>query len=835
VRRGAPAILGLFLAGAACRGTPLETLRAEAYADLANGRLDGALRRADEGLARARAPGDRRWRWIFQVIRAEARVQQRDHPKEAAASLDEGLRSEPRDQVFLRALMTRAYALCVEAAANGGGAEVLDEASRQLDDADRLAATLGAEDVPAEIALRRGNCRIGAGRYAEAESPFREAMALARRRQLAFVESQSAGSMGMLRANEGRWDDATDWLERALASVPAGAPPGLRIKHLGNLGWCYLELGDHQRALPLLAEADALAARTNYRGDRLTALTHLAETRQGMGDSAGAREVLGRALDLARGQSNAITTAELLRHLALVALDDGQHEAAHAHVREALRLDTETRHERGRRGDLLVQGRIHAAEAGFAQAEEAYTTVLAQAGEKPEDQWEPRALLAQLYLRGGQVRASEAEFGRAFALMEKARAGLQKDESRISFFAGLRRFHEGYVDLLVQQGRIEEALVAAEQSRARMLQERLEGGRADAPRGRLDPRARARAAQAVILSFWVTPERTLLWVVTPRRVRLAVLAGEKALAARVDAYQEAVLNGRDPLDEHLPAGEWLYDTLLEPATAALPAAARVVVIPDGPLYRLNLETLVVPGPERHYWIEDVTLLTAPWAGAVAPVPAHRPRGEHDLLLIGDPLPSNPAFPRLANAGREMAAIAALFEPARVTSYTRLEAQPGAYRDAHPERFTFLHFAAHATASEESPLDSAIVLSPRDDRYKLYAREVMAQPLRAEMVSLSACRGAGSRAYAGEGLVGLAWAFLAAGARNVLAGLWDVEDASTAETMEEVYRQLRAGRTPEEALRAAKLRLLRSGTVYRKPVYWGPFALYAGARVIDHGR
>jgi len=50
------------------------------------------------------------------------------------------------------------------------------------------------------------------------------------------------------------------------------------------------------------------------------------------------------------------------------------------------------------------------------------------------------------------------------------------------------------------------------------------------------------------------------------------------------------------------------------------------------------------------------------------------------------------------------------------------------------------------------------------------------PLQAELVTISACRSAGARTYSGEGLVGLAWAFLNAGAHNVVAGLWNVEDA-----------------------------------------------------------
>jgi CHAT domain-containing protein len=99
------------------------------------------------------------------------------------------------------------------------------------------------------------------------------------------------------------------------------------------------------------------------------------------------------------------------------------------------------------------------------------------------------------------------------------------------------------------------------------------------------------------------------------------------------------------------------------------------------------------------------------------------------------------------------------------------------------------------------------------------------PLRAELVTVSACRSAGERVYAGEGLVGFAWAFLRAGARRVVAGLWDVDDRSTADLMDVMYERLAAGDTPPKALRAAKLALMTRGGVTAKPYYWGPFQVF----------
>jgi CHAT domain-containing protein len=106
--------------------------------------------------------------------------------------------------------------------------------------------------------------------------------------------------------------------------------------------------------------------------------------------------------------------------------------------------------------------------------------------------------------------------------------------------------------------------------------------------------------------------------------------------------------------------------------------------------------------------------------------------------------------------------------------------------------------------------------------------VVKLPLQGALVTISACHGVGSRNYSGEGLVGLSWAFLRAGARAVIAALWEVDDASTASLMDQFYDELSKGTDPATALRDAKLKLLHSGTVYQKPFYWAPFQYYAGA-------
>jgi CHAT domain-containing protein len=256
--------------------------------------------------------------------------------------------------------------------------------------------------------------------------------------------------------------------------------------------------------------------------------------------------------------------------------------------------------------------------------------------------------------------------------------------------------------------------------------------------------------------------------------------------------------------------------------------AKVFIIPDGSLNTLNFETLLVPGSSPHYWIEDVTVADA---SSLRMLPASRTKPTGSLLLIGDAVSPSADYPELRKAGAEIANVDKHFPLAQQQIFAREHATPAAYLESKPEQFSYIHFVAHGTASRTNPLDSAIVLSKAgaaDDSFKLYARDIIHHPLHAELVTISTCYGAGSRAYSGEGLVGLSWAFLRTGAHNVIGALWEVSDVSTPGLMDELYAGLKRGNRPEVALRAAKLSMLHSGSSFAKPFYWAPFQLYTGS-------
>lgn len=108
------------------------------------------------------------------------------------------------------------------------------------------------------------------------------------------------------------------------------------------------------------------------------------------------------------------------------------------------------------------------------------------------------------------------------------------------------------------------------------------------------------------------------------------------------------------------------------------------------------------------------------------VPATKPGAlpqNRSLLAIGDPESPGEEYPPLPNARNELDAIGALFAGPDKTVYEGVASRPSVYRESHPDRFSFVHFATHATVNPAQPLESALILSREGNTYSRTAREI----------------------------------------------------------------------------------------------------------------
>ena len=234
-----------------------------------------------------------------------------------------------------------------------------------------------------------------------------------------------------------------------------------------------------------------------------------------------------------------------------------------------------------------------------------------------------------------------------------------------------------------------------------------------------------------------------------------------------------------------------------------------MIVPDGPLYGFNFETLLTGTNPRRYWIEVATVAVAPCLELLLREPSAKPM-ERSLLAIGDADEWKPEFPKLESAANEIDRVQRAFGVQQPTLLTKANATAANFQKANPARFSHIQISAHATADQNAPLNSSIILS----NGVLSAREILRTKVNADLVTISACSSVGAKNYAGEGLVGLVWAFLQSGAHSVIAGLWEVNDYSSPQIMEGLYKGLAQGQRPADALRSAKLKLLEPGSKSR---------------------
>jgi CHAT domain-containing protein len=408
-----------------------------------------------------------------------------------------------------------------------------------------------------------------------------------------------------------------------------------------------------------------------------------------------------------------------------------------------------------------------------------------------------------------------------------------REESRLSFLSSAISFYGDYIDFLMSQGRANDALEVAELSRARTLADGLET-RTTAlklPLPNFHPQDTAQRLHATLLFYWIGQDHSYLWVVAPSKTTSFELAKSSEIEPAVKSYEKVLLEMHDARGAGSTEGKQLYSMLVEPAKKLIRAGSRVIVLPSESLYGLNFETLIVPDPQPHFWIEDVTLTTGNSLSLLASSATRAAPKEKSLFLVGDTESPGPAFPPLPQVREEMKLVEKYFPQSQTKVLEGKQATPSAYLGSNPERFSYVHFVTHGTASQTRPLESAVILSREGDSYKLYARDIVKHHLNASLVTISACNGSGTRAYSGEGLVGLSWAFLRAGAHNVIGALWEVSEASTPQLMDAFYSELFQDKDPATALRDAKLKLLHSAdadSVFKKPFYWAPFQLYAGS-------
>lgn len=349
-------------------------------------------------------------------------------------------------------------------------------------------------------------------------------------------------------------------------------------------------------------------------------------------------------------------------------------------------------------------------------------------------------------------------------------------------------------------------------------------------------------AKNAFLEYTVTDSETFVFVVKRDANRKPTLnvyripISRSDLSHQVETFRSR-LSDRNP--DFVSAAQSLYKLLVEPAAPDLASQEGLVFIPDRELWGLPFHALM--DPQGSYLMEEKAVSYVPSLTVLRDIEqlvTQKPVPNKTLLAFGNPQIATSVVARASFAYRdqtlapipetetEVRLLQKLYGSASARIYTGEAASEGTWKQ-EAGKFSILHLATHGILDSNSPLYSHVLLShPPAEAAEdglLEAWEIMQMNLSADLVVLSACETALGRIGAGEGMIGLSWAFFVAGSKATLVSQWKVESEATSELMLAFYQSLKRGDTKAMALHHAAQNLSRNER-YRHPFYWAAFVL-----------
>lgn len=675
--------------------------------------------------------------------------------------------------------------------------------------------------------------------------------------------SDQVGEAGILRQlvivekGRGAFDAALQFGERALALTRQPVRSIAGVELLYQLGTVYAALDQQPKAMELFEQALKLAREMNASKPEAFILGDFAATQLKSGNAVAARNSATQALALLRRSGGnkhlesrfCATLAEAQRAL-------GQKEEALASYREALAALEQARTlsiptEISRASIVASRQQVFAGAIelllSLSRAEEALDVA---------ESYHARAFLDVLAEAGldAMTELNPAQQAQEDQLFEKV-SSIQKELWQSQVTAA----EEERLNLQLAEAEDALELFRLEQRRADPRYARV---KAPPPLSHSRIAAEVLDAETALIEYVLGDKQSFAWVVFQGKVSAVMLPSSKELTAAVTASRTASSSkvssqtAAQAIAKLKAESQQLYQKLFQPLEPHLAAAHKLIIVPDGALAYLPFEALAGE-PKRAaaaapYLIERFAISYAPSASALAALRALRQNTDAEtkgIVAFGDPVYAKSGageavtstggeqggqaehgfdFRQLPYTRNEVNGIAALFPQAERHIFLGAAAREQNVKAEPLSQYRYVHFAAHALIDEEYPARSGIILSTPTDAKEdgaLQMSEVMRLKLNADLVTLSACRTGLGQLLKGEGIIGLTRSFLYAGAESVVVSLWNVNDIATATLMKAFYKNLKQGMAKDDALRQAKLELIRGQQqAWRHPYYWAAFVL-----------
>ncbi|HVF22589.1 MAG TPA: CHAT domain-containing protein, partial [Pyrinomonadaceae bacterium] len=459
----------------------------------------------------------------------------------------------------------------------------------------------------------------------------------------------------------------------------------------------------------------------------------------------------------------------------------------------------------------------------------------------------------------GDVATAKEDLARVLSDYEDQRQRIVEESNRNSFFDKEQNIYDVAIDFAYAHSSAKDAFDYSERSRGRSLldsstKDWQEADNAGVPEPRfvsalkpasLDQLQKDLPEGAQLLQFAVLKDKLLVWYLTRDRFETTpVNVTSDELRAKVDWLLNLVTPAANDDDRQLQRiSSELYDLLIAPVAQHLDPQKQLVVVPDKILNLLPFNVLFSSSSAK-YLVEDFALSYASSANvfvrdtALAGEKHANATDDEKFLGVGNPSFDRKAFPDLddlPSASREVEEISQFYHPEVLLRGN--EAKKASVL-SEMRSADVLHLATHYLPDTNSPMLGRLVLvseSREADRAQsangvLQAYEIYRlKPLHARLAVLAGCRTGVEDYVNGEGSIGLARPFNAAGVPLVVASLWPVDSQATTELMIAFHRLRRQKHySSAEALRAAQVQMLRSGNPdHRSPYYWGSFSVTGG--------
>ena len=652
-------------------------------------------------------------------------------------------------------------------------------------------------------------------------------------------------------------------------------------KAYSNLGNAYHRLGDLEKAIEFHNLHLKIAEEVGDKHGEGGAYGNLGNAYRDLGDLKKAIKYHKRHLKIAKEVKDEHAKGRTFGNLGNAYHNRGDFKKAVEYHRRDLKIAKKIRDKQGEAGAYNNLGNAYLCLGDLKNAYKFCSLSLTIAKEV-----EDRSIEALAYHSLGLVFESQDKLPKAVthyqysvSLCNSLRALLKSnDKWKVDFRNKNKIAYSGLFRVLVKQGNIDQALFAAEKGRAQALTDLMDfsfcGGTSQHKTGDEDLADLKNVPSNTVFQVVDEADVSLLVVsegkqVQLRQSKLTDSVSEKSEARQsfhsfiVGVYKQlgvpfkvrcedrsldALWEGRpkvgvrtkeDNPQPHIQQDEsglsTLYDILMKPA-ADLLQGDELIIIPDGPLWLAPYAAL--KDGRSKYLCESFRIRLAPSLTSLRLIAdcTDDYRKSSGALLVGDPWVAKVTNSKGKKLHQLPGAKAEVKTIGRILNITPLTGRQATKREVlkRLSSVSLVHFAAHGCMET-----GEIALTPDPDRictvlteedYILTIEDVLNVQLRAKLVVLSCCH-SGRGEIKAEGVVGIARAFMGAGARSVVVSLWAISDKATLAFMKCFYQHLADGKPASESLNLAR-KSLRESDRFHRIKHWAPFSLIGDDVTLD---